>query len=56
MLKSTKPAPENSRVLYPGLPEAECEVKYRREGIPFHREVAEWFGSICNELSLESPF
>ena len=55
-LKATKPAPGYSRVLYPGLPEAECEVKYRSKGIPLHREVATWFRSICGELLITCPF
>ncbi len=56
MLKSTKPAPGHHRVLYPGLPEAECEVEYRAKGIPLHREVVGWFNSICSELSIACPF
>ncbi len=56
MLKSTKPAPGHDRVLYPGLPEAECEVEYRAKGIPLHREVVGWFNSICSELSIACPF
>ena len=52
MLKSTKPAPGHDRVLYPGLPEAECEVEYKAKGIPLHREVIGWFRRICSELQI----
>lgn len=52
MLKSTKPAPGHDRVLYPGLLEAECEVEYKAKGIPLHKEVVEWFHSICSELHI----
>jgi hypothetical protein len=39
-------------VVYAGLPEAE-EVEIRQhEGIPYHREVIEWFESIKAELGL----
>ena len=51
-LRTTKPAPGEKRVVYAGLPEAE-EVEIRqREGIPYHREVVEWFESIKAELGL----
>ena len=53
MLKSTKPAPGHKRVIYPGQLEAECEIKHRTEGIPLHREVVEWFRTICDELSIQ---
>jgi L-2-hydroxycarboxylate dehydrogenase (NAD+) len=52
LLKSTKPAPGRERVLYAGLSEAEYEVKNRIEGIPLHKEVVEWFHTICDELSI----
>ncbi len=52
-LRETKPAPGHDRVVYAGLPEAE-ETKIRlKEGIPYHREVIEWFESIREELGLE---
>jgi len=53
VLKSTKPAAGHERVLYPGLPEAECEIKYRSKGIPFHPEVVEWIKNTCTELSIK---
>ena len=52
MLKSTKPAPGHDRVLYPGLPEAECEIEYKAKGIPLHTEVVGWIRSICSELHI----
>ncbi|MFC1900971.1 Ldh family oxidoreductase [Chloroflexota bacterium] len=56
MLKSTKPAKGYDRVLYPGLPEAECEVKYREIGIPLHTEVVEWIQNTCKDLSVKCAF
>jgi len=56
MLKSTRPAEGHDRVLYPGLPEAECETEYRAKGIPLHPKVVEWFHTICNELSIACSF
>jgi LDH2 family malate/lactate/ureidoglycolate dehydrogenase len=51
-LRNAKPAPGHDRVVYAGLPEAE-EVELRlKEGIPYHREVIEWFESIKAELGL----
>jgi LDH2 family malate/lactate/ureidoglycolate dehydrogenase len=55
-LKSTKPAPGHDRVLYPGLPEAECEIEHRAKGIPLHPEVVAWFRSICGDLSIACQF
>jgi LDH2 family malate/lactate/ureidoglycolate dehydrogenase len=53
MLKSTKPASGHDRVLYPGLPEAECEKEYRAKGIPLHHEVVDWLRKTCSELHTE---
>jgi LDH2 family malate/lactate/ureidoglycolate dehydrogenase len=53
MLKSTKPAPGYDRVLYPGLPEAECEKDYRANGIPLHHDVVNWLRMTCKELNTE---
>jgi LDH2 family malate/lactate/ureidoglycolate dehydrogenase len=51
-LRNAKPAPGQDRVVYAGLPEAE-EVEIRlKDGIPYHREVIEWFESIKAELDL----
>jgi len=51
-LKSTKPAPGHARVFYAGQQEAECEVENRARGILLHREVVEWFHTMCDELSI----
>jgi len=52
-LRNAKPAPGHDRVVYAGLPEAE-EIEIRqRDGIPYHREVIEWFDSIKAELGLD---
>ena len=51
-LRNAKPAPGHDRVVYAGLPEAE-EVEIRKkEGIPYHREVIEWFESVKAEFGL----
>jgi len=51
-LRTTPPAPGQERVLYPGLSEAE-EVEARRaKGIPFHREVLQWFAECTSELGV----
>ena len=55
-LAETKPAPGHSRVVYPGLLEAEAEAVRRVEGIPYHREVIEWFRTIEGELGLDFAF
>ncbi len=55
-LTDTPPAPGHERVVYAGLLEAE-EVELRRaEGIPYHREVIDWFATIESELGLDFPF
>jgi LDH2 family malate/lactate/ureidoglycolate dehydrogenase len=51
-LRKASPAPEQERVLYPGLLEAESLEQRRKEGIPLHREVIDWFDTICSELSI----
>ena len=51
-LKETPPAPGHDRVYYAGLPEYEEEQVRRRDGIPLHKEVVEWFDSITAELSV----
>lgn len=53
LLESTAPAPGQERVIYAGLMEAEVEADRRANGIPLHKEVVEWFSSICQELSIE---
>lgn len=52
-LRETKPAPGHDRVVYAGLPEAEETEIRLRDGIPYHRQVVEWFESIRAELDLD---
>ena len=51
-LANTPPAPGRDRVYYAGLWEAEEEERRRANGIPYHREVINWFNSISGELDL----
>ena len=51
-LADTPPAPGHDRVYYAGLPEYEEEQVGRAGGIPFHKEVIEWFDSISSELEI----
>ena len=51
-LANTPPAPGHERVLYPGLTEGDETEKRKRDGIPYHREVVDWFNSIGAELDL----
>lgn len=51
-----KPAPGESRVVYPGIPEHEAEIDRRTNGIPYHPEVIEWFNGVMEQLEIESPF
>ena len=50
-----KPAPGETRVVYPGIPEHEAEIDRRANGIPYHPEVIEWFNGVMDELEIESP-
>jgi LDH2 family malate/lactate/ureidoglycolate dehydrogenase len=51
-LRTAKPAPDQERVLYPGLLEAE-ELEHRRaHGIPLHKEVIQWFDECTREMGL----
>lgn len=52
-LIETPTAPGHERVIYPGLPESEEIEKRQKEGIPYHKEVIQWFESIRNELELD---
>lgn len=47
------PAPGFDRVLYPGLSEHEEYQDRTKRGIPYHREVVEWFESYCAETGIE---
>jgi LDH2 family malate/lactate/ureidoglycolate dehydrogenase len=52
-LQNTRPAKGHERVLYPGLSEWEETQKRTRDGIPYHREVIEWFESYTAEVGVE---
>jgi LDH2 family malate/lactate/ureidoglycolate dehydrogenase len=51
-LTTIKPAPGHDRVLYAGLPEHEETIKRKKSGIPYHREVVQWYNSMSSELEL----
>jgi LDH2 family malate/lactate/ureidoglycolate dehydrogenase len=51
-LRNTRPAPGHDRVYYAGLPEYETEIERRRDGIPLHPEVIDWFKGICAEFNI----
>ncbi len=51
-LRTTPPAPDQDRVLFPGLPEWEAEQDRRANGIPLHNEVIKWFQDICSEMDV----
>ncbi|HLT21212.1 MAG TPA: Ldh family oxidoreductase [Thermomicrobiales bacterium] len=53
MLLETKPAPGAERVIYPGVAEAETLAERSKNGIPYHREVIEWFDQVTAELNIE---
>jgi LDH2 family malate/lactate/ureidoglycolate dehydrogenase len=52
-LKNTRPAKGHDRVLYPGLSEWEETQERTKNGIPYHREVIEWFESYAAEVGVE---
>jgi LDH2 family malate/lactate/ureidoglycolate dehydrogenase len=52
-LRTTPPAKGHERVLYPGLSEGEEFEARSRDGIPYHREVIDWFKSMGAELSID---
>ncbi len=51
-LVNMKPATGHERVYYAGLIEHEEAEKRRAEGIPYHREVVDWFNGASAELGL----
>jgi LDH2 family malate/lactate/ureidoglycolate dehydrogenase len=53
-LRTAKTAPGADRVMYPGLNAHETELERREKGIPYHREVLEWFAGILPELGIEN--
>ena len=49
-IRTTKPAPGQDRVLYPGLRGAEVTAERLAHGIPYHPEVIDWFHRAAEEL------
>jgi LDH2 family malate/lactate/ureidoglycolate dehydrogenase len=52
-LSSMKPTKDHDRVYYAGLMEHEEIELRKREGIPYHREVVEWFNKAAEKLDLD---
>ena len=50
---NSKPASGYDRVVYAGLMENEEYLKRSQEGIPYHKEVIEWFENYCNEIGID---
>lgn len=51
-LSGMKPAPGHERVYYAGLIEHEEAERRKACGIPYHREVVDWFNATAAELNL----
>lgn len=51
-LRQCTPAPGETRVVYPGLPEHEEEADRAANGIPYHSEVIDWFRDTCREMQV----
>ena len=51
-LSNMKPAPGHDRVYYAGLIEHEESILRKANGIPYHREVVEWFNGVSEEWDL----
>jgi LDH2 family malate/lactate/ureidoglycolate dehydrogenase len=51
-LRTAQPAPGQDRVLYPGLSEHEEVEVRRRDGIPLHKEVVQWFAEVTREMGI----
>jgi len=49
-LLEAKPAPGETRVIYPGIEEAEAEAERRANGIPYHPEVVDWYRKACADV------
>lgn len=54
MLRATPPAPDQDRVLYAGLLEAETEQRRRAEGVPLHPDVVAWLDSAASAAGLST--
>ena len=55
-LANTPPAPGHERVVYAGLLEAEEVERRLAGGIPYHREVIDWFRTTAAEMKLDFAF
>ena len=51
-ISSMTPIAGQDRVYYAGLLEHEETAKRKTQGIPYHREVVEWFNKTAHELDL----
>ena len=51
-LAEMKPAPGHERVYYAGLIEHEEALNRKKLGIPYHREVVEWFNQTSEDFDL----
>jgi L-2-hydroxycarboxylate dehydrogenase (NAD+) len=51
-LRTTKPAPGQERVRYPGESSHEVAARRKKEGIPLHPDVIKWFDDVSRELSI----
>lgn len=54
-IRTCPPAPGHDRVFYAGLQAHETEIIRRREGVPYHPEVIEWFHGLLEELEIIDP-
>jgi len=52
-LRETPPVDGYERVLYAGLAEQETEAERRSNGIPYHREVVDYFKALTRKLGLQ---
>ena len=52
-LNACRPAPGETRVVYPGIPEHEAAIDRSENGIPYHPEVIEWFKTTCESLQAQ---
>ena len=52
-LAATKPMAGHERVYYAGLPEHEVRIERRKNGVPLHPEVIDWFRDICGEFEIK---
>jgi L-2-hydroxycarboxylate dehydrogenase (NAD+) len=53
-LRTTKPAPGQERVRYPGESSHEEAARRKADGIPLHPDVIKWFNDQSRELSIPS--